>query len=146
MSWKAIRCISKMTEQELWHPRRTERPVLLNRITNAAEEAVKLLPKFLQAMAMLEDLAQTLNDVPGHEGYEDLARNAGEFVFSESYHGYTCWEFEYAEKLQKKAGLFDRAVELLRQADRVLDQHVSAKEYLDTQASVRVFLGELEVE
>ena len=114
MSWKAIRCISKMTEQELWHPRRTERPVLLNRITNAAEEAVKLLPKFLQAMAMLEDLAQTLNDVPGHEGYEDLARNAGEFVFSESYHGYTCWEFEYAEKLQKKAGLFDRAVELLR--------------------------------
>ena len=39
----------------------------------------------------------------------------------------------------------DRAVELLKQVDRVLDQHVSAKEYLDTQASVRVFLGELEV-
>ena len=38
----------------------------------------------------------------------------------------------------------DRAVELLRQADRILDQHVSAKEYLDTQANVRIFLGEME--
>jgi len=51
---------------------------------------------------------------------------------------------DYLELLETTAKQLDRAVELLRQADRVLDQHVSAKEYLDTQANVRIFLGEME--
>ena len=59
MSWEAIRCVSKMTEQELWHPKRTECPVLLNRITNAAEEAIKLLAERDRAVELLHEIANS---------------------------------------------------------------------------------------
>ena len=121
MSYEAIRAFEKIDKGVLDDIiDRLDRPGYRNAVVWAAEEAVKLLPKFLQAMEMLEGLADTLNDVPGHEGYEDLARDAGEFVYSESYHGYVCWEFEYAENLRKKAKRFDWAVVLLRRLRGVI--------------------------
>jgi len=82
MSWEAIRCISKMTEQELWHPRRTERPVLLNRITNAAEEAIKLLAERDRAVELLRKVHENhiIFRETHHDRFIDLEDEIDEYL------------------------------------------------------------------
>ena len=65
MSWEAIRGLSKYNKLELWDSERTVKPILLNNITHAAEEARELLPKFNQAVELLRRAKDVIgNSVP----------------------------------------------------------------------------------
>ena len=79
MNWEAIRRIGKMDESELWHPKRTERPILLNNITHAAEGARELLPKFNQAVELLKQVGNSRDEL-WESTYDELFENIEMFL------------------------------------------------------------------
>ena len=62
MSWEAIRGLSKYSKLELWDSERTAKPILLNNITNAAEEAVSLLKEHDRAVELLRRLVNAYGE------------------------------------------------------------------------------------
>ena len=69
MSWEAIRGLSKYNKLELWDSERTVKPILLNNITYAAEEARELLPKFDRAVGLLHEIMGALDCQDGVNVY-----------------------------------------------------------------------------
>ena len=75
MSWEAIRGLSKYSKLELWDSERTAKPIMLNNITNAAEEAVSLLKEHDRAVELLRQLRGIIH----HE--LDPAKDSGYYVY-----------------------------------------------------------------
>ena len=75
MSWEAIRGLSKYNKLELWDSERTVKPILLNNITCAAEEARELLPKFDRAVELLRKVHET-----HHDRFIDLEDEIDEYL------------------------------------------------------------------
>ena len=79
MSWEAIRGLSKYSKLELWDSERTAKPILLNNITNAAEEAVSLLKEHDRAVELLRQVGNSRDEL-WESGHDELFENIGAFL------------------------------------------------------------------